>query len=54
MCSTAVANDVKQFFAKNRVAAVERGLQQAVERVEMCAALDTRQSPALAGWLASR
>jgi hypothetical protein len=51
LCTTAQAEDVKQFFAKNPVASVERGLQQAIERAEQCAAVDTRQSPALAAWL---
>jgi hypothetical protein len=51
MCTPNQAADVKQFFAKNPVASVERGLQQAVERAEQCAAVDVRQSPPLAAWL---
>ena len=51
MCTPAQAADVKQFFAKNPVASVERGLQQAIERAEQCAAVDLRQSPALTRWL---
>jgi aminopeptidase N len=54
MCSTQAAAEIRAFFATNRVAAAERGLQQAIERVENCAALDARQSPPLAAWLSSR
>jgi hypothetical protein len=52
MCSTARAGEVKDFFAKNPVPSAMRGLQQAVERIESCAAVDARQSPAFAAWLA--
>jgi hypothetical protein len=51
LCTASQAADVKQFFAKNPVASVERGLQQAIERAEQCTAVDVRQSPALAAWL---
>jgi aminopeptidase N len=54
MCRTTEAAEIKQFFSKNPVRSAERGLQQAIERVESCAALDERQSPALAAWLAQR
>jgi aminopeptidase N len=54
MCSTGAAADVKEFFAKNPVPAAQRGLQQSIERIENCAALDARQSPTLAAWLAAR
>jgi aminopeptidase N len=54
MCSTQVAADIKAFFARNPVPAAQRGLQQAIERVENCAALDARQSMPLAAWLAAR
>jgi len=53
MCTPAQAADVKQFFSRNPVASVERGLQQAIERAEQCAAVDARQSPALTKWLGS-
>jgi hypothetical protein len=42
---------VKQFFARNAVASAERALRQALERIDNCAALVERQSPALASWL---
>jgi aminopeptidase N len=50
-CSEQDAADVRQFFAKNPVPSSERSLQQALERVETCAALVTRQAPALTTWL---
>jgi aminopeptidase N len=53
-CSTDKAADVKQFFAKNPVRAAERALQQSIERIEACAALDARQSAPFAAWLGSR
>jgi aminopeptidase N len=53
-CSTERAADIKEFFAKNPVRAAERGLQQAIERIEACAALDTAQSAPFASWLASK
>ena len=54
MCSTREAADVKAFFAKNPLPAVQRGLQLSIERIENCTALDARQSPTLATWLAAR
>ena len=52
LCTTAQAEDVRQFFAKNRVAAVERGVRQSIAAIESCALVDARQSPALGAWLA--
>jgi aminopeptidase N len=52
-CSTEKAAEVKEFFAKNPVPSSERALQQAVERIDTCAALVARQSPALTTWLQS-
>jgi hypothetical protein len=51
MCSTAKAADVRQFFAKNPVPSAERTLQQAIERIEVCAALAERQSRPMSAWL---
>ena len=53
-CSTEKAADVRQFFEKNPVPSAARALAQAVERIEACAALASRQSGPLAQWLASR
>jgi aminopeptidase N len=53
MCTAAEAADVKRFFGTYPVPSAERTLAQAIERVENCAALDTRQSPALAAWLSA-
>ena len=52
-CSRDAAAQVKQFFAKNPVPSAERTLQQAIERIENCAALVERQSPALSAWIAT-
>ena len=52
LCSAADAGDVRAFFAKNPVDAVDRGVRQAVESIETCARIDARQSSALAEWLA--
>jgi hypothetical protein len=47
------AEEIKQFFARNPVPSAERTLRQSIERIENCAALVARQSPALEAWLAS-
>lgn len=52
-CSTAAAADVRRFFESHREAAVERTLQQALERIESCAAVSARQAGPLKTWLAS-
>ncbi len=50
-CSAETAAQVKQFFTKNPVASAERTLRQALERIDNCAVLVARQSPALTSWL---
>jgi aminopeptidase N len=50
-CSATRASEVKDFLAKNSVAAVARAAQQAVERIENCVALDMRQSKPFGAWL---
>ena len=52
-CSTDKAAEVRQFFTKNPVPSSERTLQQSIERIDTCAALVARQSPALTSWLMS-
>ncbi|MBI2828113.1 MAG: M1 family metallopeptidase [Acidobacteria bacterium] len=52
-CAPEAAADVRQFFAKHPVPSAERGLQQSLERIDNCAALVSRQSPALTAWLQS-
>jgi aminopeptidase N len=52
-CSKDAAAEVRQFFAKNPVPSSERTLQQAIERIENCAVLAARQSPALNTWLSA-
>ena len=51
-CSTERAGDVRQFFAKHPMSS-ERTLNQSIERIETCAAVQARQSPALTRWLAT-
>ena len=51
-CSAARAAEVKDFFAKGPLPAVARTAQSAIERIENCVALDTRQSRPFAAWLA--
>jgi hypothetical protein len=43
---------VKRFFAAHPVPAAERGIQQAVEKIEGCAAVRARQSAPFGQWLA--
>jgi aminopeptidase N len=50
-CSTAAAQDVRQFFEKNPVPSADRTLRQALERIDNCAALAAQQSPAVARYL---
>ncbi len=45
---------MREFFGKNPVPAAERTLQQAIERIESCVAVDERQSKPLTAWLAAR
>ena len=52
-CSLDRAAEVRQFFIKNPMPSAERTLQQSLERIENCAALVQRQSPALTRWLAT-
>ena len=50
-CSTERAAEIRQFFEKNPVPSAARGLAQAIERVEACAALRARQSAPMGAWL---
>jgi aminopeptidase N len=53
-CSTERAADIRAFFDKNPVPAAARGLQQALERIESCVALDQRQSAPFTRWLSAQ
>jgi aminopeptidase N len=53
-CSAEKAADIRAFFAKNPVPAAARGLQQGLERIESCLALDARQSAPFARWLSAQ
>jgi aminopeptidase N len=50
-CSTERAGEIRQFFTKNRIASSERTVQQSIERIGTCAAVQARQAPALTAWL---
>jgi hypothetical protein len=52
-CSADKAREVREFFKENPVRSSERALQQALERIESCAALDARQSAPFSAWLKS-
>jgi hypothetical protein len=51
-CAVEEAGDVKSFFAAHPVPAAERGIQQAIEEIERCAAMRARQSAPFGSWLA--
>ncbi len=50
-CDRAKAEEIRTFFARNPVPAAARMLQQSLERIESCAAVDDRQSAPFAAWL---
>jgi aminopeptidase N/puromycin-sensitive aminopeptidase len=52
-CSTEAAAQVKQFFTRNRIPSSERTLRRSIERIETCATLVERQSPALDTWISA-
>ena len=53
-CSPAMSADIRAFFAAHPVPEAARTLQQTYERIATCAAIDERQSPAFAKWLAAQ
>ena len=50
-CSADRSAEIAAFFKARPVPAAARALQQALERIDACAAVDVRQSPAFAAWL---
>jgi aminopeptidase N len=52
-CSTDRAAEITAYFAAHPVPEAARGLQQALERINACAAIQARQAPALTRWLAA-
>jgi aminopeptidase N len=50
-CSADAAAEVTRFFDAHPTPAAERTLDRAIERIETCAAIQTRQRPAVAAWL---
>ncbi|MBP7777688.1 MAG: M1 family metallopeptidase [Acidobacteria bacterium] len=53
-CSTDRARQIAAFFAAHPVPSAARGLQQSIERIDACVAVDRRQSPAFTAWLKGR
>ncbi|HUU33221.1 MAG TPA: ERAP1-like C-terminal domain-containing protein, partial [Vicinamibacterales bacterium] len=53
-CSTGRSREIDTFFTAHAVPAAARSLRQALERIDSCAAVDVRQSPALTAWLVAR
>ncbi|HTM33543.1 MAG TPA: M1 family metallopeptidase [Vicinamibacterales bacterium] len=53
-CSTERAAEIRTFFASRPVPEAARSLQQALERIETCAALRARQEEPLKEWLEKR
>ncbi len=53
-CSANKEAEIKAFFDAHPVPEAARVLQQSLERISACAAVNTRQSPAFAKWLAAR
>jgi hypothetical protein len=53
-CSTERASDIRAFFAKHPVPPAARLLQQSLERIESCVALDQRQSAPFNRWLSAQ
>jgi aminopeptidase N len=52
-CSESRAREVRAFFEKNPVPSSQRGIQQAIERIENCVALKERQAKPLASWISA-
>ena len=50
-CSAERSTEIAAFFKTHPVPAAARSLQQALERIDACTAVDVRQSPAFAAWL---
>jgi hypothetical protein len=53
-CDARTADEIRAFFARNKVPDAERTLQQSLERITSCARLAQAQRPRLAEWLKGR
>jgi puromycin-sensitive aminopeptidase len=53
LCSAERSREVRAFFEKNPVPSSQRAVQQSIERIENCAALNERQARPLAAWIAA-
>jgi aminopeptidase N len=52
-CDDAVASEIEQFFKAHPMEGAERTLQQSLERIRSCAALERAQQDKLSSWLAA-
>ena len=50
-CSSARASEVRQFFSDHPTPTANRTIEQAIERIQSCAAFRERQAPAFSRWL---
>jgi aminopeptidase N len=53
-CTAESAADISAFFKAHPVPEAVRALQQAIERIDACAAVHARQSPAFGSWLEAK
>jgi aminopeptidase N len=53
-CDAASRERIKTFFAAHPLPGAARALEQALEQIDACAALQARETAAVAGWLAAR
>jgi len=53
-CSVEARNDVQSFFTTHKVAAAERALKNAIQRINGCIEFRSRQEPKLKDWLAAQ
>ena len=53
-CTPAKSKEIAAFFEKHPVPPAARSLKQALERIDACAAVDTRQSKPFSAWLAKQ
>ena len=53
-CSAGARDDVQNFFSTHKVAASDRALKQAVERINSCVEFRSHQEPNLKNWMATQ
>jgi aminopeptidase N/puromycin-sensitive aminopeptidase len=53
-CDAGMRDEVKSFFATNKLPAASRAIDQTLERINNCIAFKAKQTPALSEWLSTR